>query len=295
MTTALARHREAEPNIVEGEFGFTASDFDRISGLLYDHAGISLTQTKATLVYSRLAKRVRGLGLSSFAEYCALIDSPEGADELVNMFNALTTNVTRFFREPHHFEHLRDRVLAPRLNTLRAGARLRLWSAACSSGQEAYSMALTVLGLLPEAPNLDIKILATDIDSKVLAQGVAGVYPADLIEPIPAELRNRWMEREPGGGRQWRVGQAVRSLVTFRQLNLIGAWPVKGPFEVIFCRNVVIYFDEPTQEAVWSRFAPLLPPDGRLYIGHSERISGPAVASFANDGLTVYRRLGGRS
>jgi chemotaxis protein methyltransferase CheR len=295
MSSALARRRDTEPNLVEGEFAFTGEDFRRIAELLYDQAGITLSQAKATLVYSRLAKRLRGLGLTTFGQYCDLVASPDGADERANMLNALTTNVTRFFREPHHFDHLRDHVLTPRLDALRQGGRLRLWSAACSTGQEPYSIALTVLSLLAEAASLDIKILATDIDSKVVAQARDGSYAADLVEPIPADFRNRWMQRDPNDSRQWRVGDAARSLVTFRELNLIGPWPVKGPFDAIFCRNVAIYFDEPTQERVWSRFAPLLGPEGRLYIGHSERVSGPAATGFATDGLTVYRRLGGRS
>jgi chemotaxis protein methyltransferase CheR len=295
MTSGYARRGDSEPNLVEGEFVFTASDFRRIADLLHGQAGISLSETKATLVYSRLAKRLRTLGLASFADYCALIASPEGGDEQSHMLNALTTNVTRFFREPHHFDHLRDHVLAPRLDALRKGGRLRLWSAACSTGQEPYSMALTVLSLLPEAANLDIKILATDIDSKVVAQAREGYYPADLVEPIPAEFRNRWMERESVGARQWRVGEAARSLVSFKELNLIGQWPVKGPFDAIFCRNVVIYFDEPTQEKIWSRFAPLLGREGRLYIGHSERVTGPSADGYVSDGLTVYRRAEGRS
>ncbi len=295
MSSVATNRRRVEPNLVEGEFAFTASDFRRIADLIYEQAGITLSETKATLVYSRLAKRLRLIDLPSFADYCALVASPDGADERANMLSALTTNVTRFFREPHHFDHLRDRVLAPRLEALRAGARLRLWSAACSTGQEPYSIALTILSLLPEAPDLDIKILATDIDPKVVAQAREGRYPADLVEPISAELRNRWMERGSEGDRQWRVSAAVRSLVSFKELNLIGSWPVKGPFDAIFCRNVVIYFDEKTQDKIWSRFAPLLGPQGRLYIGHSERVSGPVAASFATDGLTVYRRTGGRS
>ena len=294
MSAATALKRQGEPNLLEGEFAFTSRDFRQIADLLYGQAGIILTEAKATLVYSRLAKRLRVLGLGSFADYCALVSSSAGADEAANMLNALTTNVTRFFREPHHFEHLRDKVLAPRLAALRAGARMRLWSAACSSGQEPYSMALTLLSVLPEAPQLDIKILATDIDSKIVAQAREGSYGADLIEPVPADLRNRWFERDPQNSRQWRVGEAVQSLISFKELNLIGTWPMKGPFDAIFCRNVVIYFDEPTQEKVWSRFAPLLGPEGRLYIGHSERVGGAAARSYASDGLTVYRRAGAR-
>ncbi|HWA61376.1 MAG TPA: protein-glutamate O-methyltransferase CheR [Caulobacteraceae bacterium] len=289
MRTAQARKLDSAI-LVEGEFAFTADDFAQISRLLYDQAGISLSDSKATLVYSRLAKRLRALGLATFGEYVDLVSAPEGEGERATMLNALTTNVTRFFREPHHFDHLRDRVLAPRMAALKAGrARIRLWSAGCSSGQEPYSMAITVLSLMPEAPNLDIKILATDIDTKVLQTGREGVYNEEAISAIPAEGRNRWLEKGPGG--QWRVGAAARSLVTFKELNLIGAWPVKGPFDAIFCRNVVIYFDEPTQEKIWSRFAPLLGDEGRLYIGHSERVNGPT--KFINDGLTVYRRDAG--
>jgi chemotaxis protein methyltransferase CheR len=168
---------------------------------------------------------------------------------------------------------------------------MRLWSAGCSTGQEPYSIAFTILSLLPDAPNLDVKILATDIDTKVLATAREGLYSEELISAIPPEARNRWLERDGRGG-DWRVGAAARSMVSFKELNLIGNWPVKGPFDAIFCRNVVIYFDEPTQERIWSRFAPLLGAEGRLYIGHSERVGG-AGARFVSDGLTVYRQQGG--
>jgi chemotaxis protein methyltransferase CheR len=291
MNQAVARRQDA-PALVEGEFAFTAEDFARIAQLLYEQAGITLSESKSTLVYSRLAKRLRALGLSTFAEYCALVASPRGADERAAMLNALTTNVTRFFREPHHFDHLREKVLAPRIAAVKAGrARMRLWSAGCSTGQEPYSIAFTVLSLLPEAPNLDVKILATDIDTKVLATAREGVYSEELISAIPPEARNRWLERDGRSG-DWRVGAAARSMISFKELNLIGNWPVKGPFDAIFCRNVVIYFDEPTQERIWARFAPLLGDEGRLYIGHSERVGG-AGARFVSDGLTVYRQQGG--
>ena len=288
MSSAAFRKTDAA-NIVEGEFSFTLGDFRRIAGLLYEQAGVTLTDSKASLVYSRLAKRLRFLGLSSFIDYCAMVASPSGVDERRAMLNALTTNVTRFYREPHHFDHLRDDVLKPALDHLRAGGRMRLWSAACSSGQEPYSMALTILSLLPEAPSLDIKILATDIDTRILAQGREGLYPEDLIAPIPASFRDRWMHRDTEDPRSWRIGPEARALVTFKELNLIGHWPVSGPFDAIFCRNVVIYFDEPTQEKVWSRFIPLLAPEGHLYIGHSERV-GPTVSGVRSDGLTIYRR-----
>jgi chemotaxis protein methyltransferase CheR len=291
--SAAAATKRSSDRLVEGEFEFTHSDFSTIAQELYQRAGITLSDSKANLVYSRLVKRLRVLRLESFSQYCELIASNKGGDELGMMINALTTNVTRFFREPHHFEDLRDKVLGPALPFLKQGGRMRLWSAACSSGQEPYSMALTVLNLLPDAANLDIKILATDIDSRVLATGREARYSDEAVEPVPAALRDRWMRREGGSQSGWRMGPEAQALITFKELNLIGDWPMRGPFDAIFCRNVVIYFDEPTQERVWSRFTPLLKDDGRLYIGHSERV-GYGVAGLASDGLTIYRRTGGR-
>lgn len=290
---AVAAHREDRAkSLVEGEFAFHEADFRRIAGLLYEQSGIALSETKAALVYSRLAKRLRALGLGTFSAYCDLVASPEGEAELSAMLNALTTNLTRFYREPHHFEHLRLEVVEPMANALRAGGRLRIWSAGCSSGQEPYTIALTVLSVLPNAPDLDVKILATDIDSNMLSLCRAGSYAKDAVEPIPAALRERWLERDDTRAGYWRMGAAARSLVTFNHLNLMGHWPMRGPFQAIFCRNVVIYFDEPTQERVWSRMAPLLSTGGRLYVGHSERVAWDGGV-LAGDGLTVYRKLEG--
>jgi chemotaxis protein methyltransferase CheR len=283
--------------IVPGEFLLTEADFRKIAALLHEDAGIYLPETKATLVYSRLAKRLRTLGLESFRDYCALIASEEGVGERQQMLAALTTNVTRFFREPHHFKHLEEHVLAPRASAVRKGARLRLWSAACSNGQEPYSMAMSVLSVIPEAASLDVKILATDIDPNMVAAGADGVYGSEVMEAVPKNLRSRWFT-PLGGDRpgEWGVGEELASLVSFRELNLIGRWPMSGRFDAIFCRNVVIYFEEQTQEAIWSRFVDLLTPEGRLYIGHSERVSGSAASFFESDGVTTYRlRNRGRS
>ena len=278
--------------LVDGEFAFTTQDFKRIAEILYGMAGISLPDTKATLVYSRLAKRLRALGLRSFKEYCAFVTSEQGHDESQEMLRALTTNVTRFFREPHHFDDLRANILEPIADQVRAGRRLRLWSAASSSGQEPYSMAFTVLSVWPNAAELDIRILGTDIDTNVLATGRAAVYDEHLLEGVSQSMRGQFFERDPSDRRAWRVCEAARSLVAFRELNLNGpSWPMKGPFDAIFCRNVVIYFDEPTQERVWSRFAPLLAPGGKLYVGHSERV-GANVRGFESCGLTAYRKTG---
>ena len=281
----------AAAGLVEGEFLFTEDDFKKIANILHSHAGIALAEGKAALVYSRLAKRLRTLGLRSFREYCSLVEGQQGVDERQAMMAALTTNVTRYFREPHHFDHLREVVMPKLAETARRGGRVRLWSAACSNGQEPYSMAITVLGALPEAANLDVKILATDIDPNMIAEGKAGVYREDAVAPVPLDLRRKWFKKSGAG---WEVADELRELVAFRELNLIGDWPMKGKFDVIFCRNVVIYFDEPTQERIWSRFAPALVPGGTLYIGHSERVSGPATNQFETTGLTTYALRGAR-
>jgi chemotaxis protein methyltransferase CheR len=169
----------------------------------------------------------------------------------------------------------------------RAGGRVRLWSAACSNGQEPYSMALTVLQTLPEAADLDVRILATDIDPNMVAQGHEGVYSEEALEPAPATLWRKYFNRADRG--QWSAGPQLRRLVAFRELNLIGDWPMKGKFDVIFCRNVVIYFDDATQERVWNRFTPLMNPGATLYIGHSERVSGAAAGRLQTSGLTTYQ------
>ncbi|WP_420480003.1 CheR family methyltransferase [Brevundimonas sp. FT23028] len=274
-------------SMVEGEFVLTPEDFRHIAHTLHSHAGIALGEGKAALVYSRLAKRLRVLGLRSFREYCALIEGAEGVDERQLMTAALTTNVTRFYREPHHFDHLRDQVMPKLAERARAGGRVRLWSAACSNGQEPYSMALTVLQTLPEAADLDVRILATDIDPNMVAQGHDGVYAEEALDPAPATLWRKYFNRLDRG--QWVAGPQLKRLVSFKELNLIGDWPMKGRFDVIFCRNVVIYFDDATQEKVWNRFLPLMNPGATLYIGHSERVSGAAATKLRTSGLTTYQ------
>jgi chemotaxis protein methyltransferase CheR len=292
MTVAARKEMGANAPMVDGEFVFTSEDFKKIAAMLLGDAGIALHESKATLVYSRLAKRLRSLGLASFRDYCALVADVSGIDERQRMLAALTTNVTRFFREPHHFDHLRDKVLPPLLDQARRGGRVRLWSAACSSGQEPYSAAMTLLALMPDAAQYDIKILATDIDPNVVAEGAAGVYANSLLDGIPPEFRRRWVQAVAGEPKS-RIADDVRALVSFKELNLIGDWPMRGRFDVIFCRNVVIYFEEATQSKVWARFTPLMAPGGMLYIGHSERVTGPAAAQLRPDGITTYRLADG--
>lgn len=292
MTALAASPRRKPQPIVEGEYVFTARNFEDIASFLRTETGIALNEAKAALVYSRLAKRLRKLGMADFDAYCAYIRTNEGAEERSEMMAALTTNVTRFFREPHHFEHMRKHIVPALMQKAKQGGRVRLWSAACSSGEEPYSMAITLLDQFPDAARYDVKLLATDIDPNILKKARAGVYNDEAVSPIPSASRDRWLARDrDAGDRSWRVKDDVRALITFKELNLIGSWPMQGKFDVIFCRNVVIYFEEPTQAQLWERFRSFLTPAGRLYIGHSERVDAPG---FESDGLTVYRLEGGR-
>ena len=276
------------PSVVDPPF--TPGDFRAIAAMIHADAGIHLPASKASLVYSRLVKRLRALRLDSFRDYCALLAGDDGAPERAEMLCALTTNVTRFYRERRHFDHLERDVLPGLLARARAGAKLRIWSAACSSGQEPYSIALSILAVEPQAARLDVKVLATDIDPRVVAHARAGIYRATALADVPAERRARRFRARADGG--FAVDDDLRALVACRVLNLNGPWPMRGAFDVIFCRNVAIYFDEPTQHALWGRFADRMAPGSWLYLGHSERVSGPAVAALVPSGVTAYRRRG---
>jgi chemotaxis protein methyltransferase CheR len=292
MTLAAERPSRTKSQVlVTGEFAFSLADFRMIADLVKSEAGLDLQESKATLVYSRLAKRLRALNLATFAEYCDAVR--ESDVERGHMVAALTTNVTRFFREPHHFEHLRKAVLEPLAAEIRRGRRVRLWSAACSTGQEPYSMALTVLSVIPEAAQLDVRILATDLNPLVVEHGRKAQYRQEELTDVPQAMRAKWFEPVPKERDLMRVSDEARSLVTFRELNLMGTWPIKGPFNAIFCRNVVIYFDRETQAVIWRRLSNLLDANGAFYIGHSERISGPASGVLTAEGITTYRKTTG--
>jgi chemotaxis protein methyltransferase CheR len=295
MSMMGATDLKASPDevLASGEYPLTRRDLSEIAAMIYSDAGISLNETKASLVYSRLSKHIRALGLPGFRDYCLLVSSPAGAAARREMLSHLTTYFTRFFRENHHFDHLRDEVLPGLLARAKSGGRVRIWSAACSDGQEPYSIALTVLSLLPNAADFDFKILATDIDPKILGLARTGAYDETSLETVSPAMRKQWFQEvDIQGRRKFQVDDRVKRLITFNELNLMAQWPFKGTFDVIFCRNVVIYFDEPTQTKIWSRFAGLLPENGHLYIGHSERVSGEAKHLFDNIGITTYRRIG---
>jgi len=262
-------------------------EFGQIAALLYADSGIHLPDGKVSLVHSRLCKRLRALGMESFREYVELVSSEAGTDERRVMLSALTTNVTRFFREEHHFDDLTLQFREGWAEQARRGQKLRFWSAACSSGEEPYSLALTILGVLPDAARYDVRILATDIDPVIVEKARRGVYPSASLDAVPPKMRERWMLRR---GAEFAVAEEVQSLITFHELNLMTDWPMRGRFQAILCRNVAIYFDTGTQERLWGRFAPLLTPDGRLYIGHSERVGD---GRYEPAGQTAYRLKGG--
>src|SRR6266852_1929850 len=257
------------------EFPFTQRDFRQIADMMHKDAGIALAEAKAPLVYSRLVKRLRNLGVESFKQYCELVEGTHGAEERQNMVAALTTNVTRFFREPHHFEHLKTQVLPDLLDAVRRGAPLRIWSAGCSTGEEPYSIALTILSMMGDASRLDVKILATDINKRVLTHAHQGIYDGAALGPISRQQRAAWFvpAADINGEKTWSVGKELRALVTFRELNLKADWPMKQAHQAVFRRHVVIYFEEHTRSRIWDGIATLLTPRGWLYIGHSERIS----------------------
>lgn len=277
--------------LVEGEFALNWRDFRRISAIMRSETGVDLQPAKALLVYSRLVKRIRALRLCSFASYLDFVSSSNGCNERRQMCNALTTNVTRFFREPHHFEHLRLVALPHLLSKIRQGAPVRIWSSACSSGEEPYSVALTILNFLPNGRKHDVRILATDINSEKVSFGQRGTYSAADLEPIPRDMRQRYFYPINSARTLFEVHKDVKSMVTFRELNLNGPWPAGEPFDIIFCRNVVIYFDEVTRNQLWQRLAKSITSGGFLYLGHSERISGPAANCFDCVDTTTYKRL----
>jgi chemotaxis protein methyltransferase CheR len=273
----------------EYEFELTDSEFNRLRELVHARTGIALSAAKRELVYGRLARRLRKLKLTSFAEYCQLVESGESA-ELQELTNAITTNLTSFFRENYHFEQLGIEAL-PQVCAKRAAARrIRLWSAGCSTGEEPYSLAVVLRETLARQPNWDVKLLATDIDSKVVATAAEGVYAGERFTGVSTERVRSWFPQVPGRPGFCAASAQLKALITFKQLNLLDPWPMKGPFDIIFCRNVVIYFDKATQRGLFDRMADLQEPGGWLFIGHSENLHN-VTRRYKLVGRTVYRRV----
>jgi len=272
------------------EYAFTDAHFELLRKLVGKYAGISLNDTKRQLVYGRLARRIRAINLSGFDAYCDLVRD-ENSDEIENFINAITTNLTSFFRENHHFECLAQQVVPTLLKTNAASRRIRIWSAGCSTGEEPYSIAMTMHEALGGAQGWDVKILATDIDSNVVATAAAGVYPANRQQGISEARLKRFFTGAGGPSGNMRLKDEVRSMIRFAPLNLMEQWPFKGPFDVIFCRNVVIYFDKETQSRLFGRYADALARHGYLFIGHSETMFGTSNR-FDLIGRTTYRLAG---
>ncbi|UWQ94531.1 protein-glutamate O-methyltransferase [Rhodobacteraceae bacterium M385] len=260
--------------------------FENLAKFLQDETGIELTVGKRGLAISRLSRRLRDLGVRDLSAYCDLLSGPKGAAELQEMILLLTTNVTRFFREPHHFDTLRSAILPKLMEKARDGAKVRFWSAGCSSGEEAFSLAMTTLDAFPDACSLDVRILATDIDRNVIDVGRKGRFRITDEEKLAHPVLGKFTERVSDDN--FELCSAVRSMVQFGCLNLQHPWPMQGKFDVVFCRNVVIYFSQETQQRLWPRFANVMQDGGHLIIGHSERVTGPAVKRFKPAGVTHY-------
>jgi|LSQX01.3.fsa_nt_gb chemotaxis protein methyltransferase CheR len=273
----------------------TEAQFLEISNLVKGLCGINLHEGKKELVRSRLSKRLRSLRLNSYREYLVYLrdDSAAGGNELVTLLDTISTNLTSFMRERAHFDYLADQVLPAAAHHQRNSPtppRLRIWSAGCSTGEEPYTIALTLCEHLPQWNKWDIKILATDLSTRVLKVARQGEYEAQRLASLPAGWRNNYFERPAGSGdKTCRVRPEVRQLVHFARLNLMEAWPMRGPFEVIFCRNVMIYFDKKTQGELVRRFMGLLAPGGTLFIGHSESLTG-IEHSFRYVQPTIYEK-----
>ena len=263
------------------EFHFSRQDFDRIRKLIYERAGISLSEAKQDMVYSRLARRLRARGLQRFSDYLALLTTGDEV-EWEAFTNALTTNLTSFFREAHHFPILAEHALR------QTGRRVDVWCCASSTGEEPYSIAITLAETFARI-NPPMSILASDLDTQVLAKAAEGIYPIERVERMEPDRVRRFFQRGTGvQAGQVRVRPELRNTVSFQRINLLEpSWPVRGPFDAIFCRNVMIYFDKQTQAAILRRFAPLLRPDGLLFVGHSESLFHVSDV-FRLRGKTVY-------
>lgn len=265
------------------EFDMSPSEFAYLSDLAFKLSGIVLEEKKRDMVYGRITRRIRALKLDSFAEYCNILKS-DNDDEIKEFTNAITTNLTHFFRENHHFEHLHDWLSADKSL---ANRRLRIWSAGCSSGMEPYSIAMLLHRLWGAGASSNAKILATDIDSAILAKAKAGVYSSNELEKLESVYQKYILDGTAPETKQ--VREDLKELIAFKCLNLLEGWPMKGPFDAIFCRNVVIYFDVPTKENVFLRMHKLLAPGGFLYIGHSETMRD--IPGYKPVGRTVYQKV----
>lgn len=266
------------------EFQMSRQNFEHIREVAYKLTGISLSDHKQNMIYGRLARRLRALNLTSFDQYCDLLS--EDSPELHEFINAITTNLTAFFRERHHFDFLKSDAFPAIQKKNLASRRIRIWSAGCSTGEEPYSIAMTLASYSAFA-NWDAKVLATDLDSNVVEHGKRGIYQQEKATGIPSDC-NRFIQKNKHSN-EIKMRDDICSKITFKQLNLLHAWPMKGPFDIIFCRNVVIYFDQKTQKELFARYHAMLAPGGYLFIGHSENLSRVST-DYLSLGRTIYQK-----
>ncbi len=280
----------SRPDGIAREFDFTDSDYRAICDLLKQRAGINLTDGKRDLAYGRMAKIVRRRGLKTIGDYLELVRT--GDDEVLSEFtNALTTNVTSFFREPAQFEYMTDEYVPELLASNQSSKKLRFWSSACSTGQEPYSIAMVLNECVPQGAGWDTRLLATDLDSNVLGVAKAGIYDGDNLRGVNKKRRQEYFKRGTGDrSGSYRVSSKLQELIVFKQLNLMERWPMRGPFDAIFCRNVVIYFTKETQGVLFDRMADLLGQGRCLFLGHSESLMGKSDR-FEFCGKNVYRKI----
>ncbi len=272
----------------EREFDFTEKDFLRVKTVVYNFAGIDLNDSKKNLVYNRLAKRIRFLDMNSFSSYLDYVEE-QGEAEFVHLINAITTNLTFFFRENHHFEYLANQVIPMLLEKNKASKKIRIWSAGCSTGEEPYSLAIVLKEAVPSG--WDARVLATDLDTNVVQTGQTGVYKIDRLKGVSDERKKRWFLKGSGAREGYvRVKPELQQVIDFGQINLMNEWPIRDAIDVIFCRNVVIYFDKETQARLFDRYANLLPDNGHLFIGHSESLY-KVCDRFELLGQTIYRKI----
>ncbi|MEM7762601.1 MAG: protein-glutamate O-methyltransferase [Pseudomonadota bacterium] len=263
---------------------------DRVCKLVYDKTGIVLSKAKHDLIQRRLRIRMKATGVSSLEQYMAAIAKP-GSPEEEQFFNVMTTNLTSFFRESHHFDFLANTIV-PEIQVAKRNSdrRLRIWSAGCSTGEEPYSIAITLRETMSDIDRWDAKVLCTDLDTSVVQTAKAGIYKEDRLDKMPSRQLRQWFEKQSGDREtHYRAVDALRELLVFKPLNLMHRWPMRGKFDVIFCRNVVIYFDKPTQRKLMARYYDALEDGGYLILGHSESLFNVSD-SFDLLGHTVYRK-----
>lgn len=256
------------------DYALTEADFKRISDMVYKYCGINLHDGKMELVRARIAKRLRANGCNSASEYIDRVLADTSGEEFAVLIDAMSTNLTSFFRESDHFNHLTGKFLPP-LIAKRRNRRIRCWSAGCSSGEEPYTLAMVLQETFKDKGTWDIKILATDISTQVLRAARRGIYSPERLKNVPVPMRGQYFEEvQSGGEKMFQVTNSLREMIAFNRLNLMEKWPFSGPFDFIFCRNVMIYFDKPTQERLVNRYYDCLEPGGLLFTGHSESLTG---------------------